>query len=361
LDPGAFCTQTRLLIVAGKGGVGKTTITAAVARLAARAGLNALIIDVEGKSSLGSIFSYYAPLTYREVVLARGGPGEGEIRARTLTPDDALLEYFDDHGMARISRRMANSGALDVVATAVPGIKDILVMGKVKQLERASAAGTEDAADLLVLDAPAAGHAFTFLAAAQALVDSVSVGPIRNQATDVLEMLSDPRRCQVLLVTLPEETPVNEVVETAFNLEDRVGVHLAPIVVNGLYPVVDLCTDTASVEAAAAAAGVPLTAGEVESVRRAAAFRMHRQELQAEQTGRLADALPLAQLHLPFLFTTELSEVDIDVLADALAAALAPLPDPPPPPAPPTDAAADRSSDDEADAAVVPGGSVGSG
>jgi anion-transporting ArsA/GET3 family ATPase len=326
LDPGAFCAQARLLIVAGKGGVGKTTVTATLARMAARAGLDALIIDMEGKSGLGNIFGHTGTLTYHEVVLARGSaPGEGEIRARTLTPDDALLEYLSDHGMTRISKRLASSGALDVVATAAPGIKDILVLGKVKQLERAAANSAAGAADLLILDAPAAGHAFTFLASAQGLMDAVSVGPIRAQAADVLEMLTDPTRCQVMLVTLPEETPVNEVVETAFRLEDKVGVHLTPIVVNGLYPVLDFSDDPA---AAAATAGVALTGEEIETLGRAAAFRRHRQQLQSEQTERLADALPLAQLHLPFLFTTELGEAEIDLLAAALAEALGPLPEP---------------------------------
>lgn len=326
MDPGAFCAQARLLIVAGKGGVGKTTVSAAVARLAARTGRDALIIDVEGKSGLGNIFGSHEPLTYQELVLAAAnGPGVGEVRARTLTPDDALLEYLVDHGMTRISKRLASSGALDVVATAAPGIKDILVLGKVKQLERASASGAAGAADLLVLDAPAAGHAFTFLAAAQTLLDTVNVGPIRSQAAEVLEMLSDPNRCQVMLVTLPEETPVNEVVETAFKLEDQVGVHLTPVVVNALFPALDLQADPA---AAAAGAGVRLTEDEVASLRRAAEFRMHRQGLQAAQVERLAQALPLRQLHLPFLFTTELGADDVDRLADALAAELAKLPEP---------------------------------
>ncbi len=343
MDPGAFCAQARLLIVAGKGGVGKTTVSAAVARLAARTGRNALIIDVEGTSGLSSIFGHYQSLTYREVVLAEAdgsgpgagagagagaGSGSGEVRARTLTPDDALLEYLSDHGLHRISNRLAHSGALDVVATAAPGIKDILVLGKVKQLERAIAAASPGAPDLLVLDAPAAGHAFTFLASAVGLLDAVSVGPIRSQAAEVLEMLSDPSRCQVMLVTLPEETPVNEVVETAYKLEDRVGIHLTPIVVNGLDPEQDLSIDPAR---AAADAGVPVTDAEIESLRRAAAFRMHRQQVQAQQAGRLAEALPLAQLHLPFLFTTELGLPELDELVDALARQVAELPDPPDP------------------------------
>ena len=311
MDAAGFCTQTRVLIVAGKGGVGKTTVTAAVARMAALAGLDTLIVEMEGKSGLGSAFGRPDPLTYEEVELAPG------VRARTLTPDDALLEYLEEHGMRRVSKRLVSSGAIEVVATAVPGIKDILVLGKVKQLERAAAA------DLIVLDAPAAGHAVTFLTSAAGLADAVRVGPIRAQAQDVLELLSDPARCQVMLVTLPEETPVNEVVETAFKLEDRVGVALAPVVVNGMYPAVD-GLDVDPVEAASAA-DVVLREGEADALRDAAEFRRRRMALQAEQTARLSDALPLRQLRLPFLFTTEVGAAEIEVLAGALTKEVAAL------------------------------------
>jgi anion-transporting ArsA/GET3 family ATPase len=320
LDPGAFCSQARVLIVAGKGGVGKTTVSATVARMAAMAGLTALIVEVEGKSGLPAAFGRSDHLTYQEVVLSAGGGPDGaaDVRARTLTPDDALLEYLEDHGMRRISRRLASSGALDVVATAAPGIKDILVLGKVKQLERASAA------DLIVLDAPAAGHAVTFLMSAHGLLDAVTVGPIRAQAADVIELLTDPSRCQVMMVTLPEETPVNEVVETAYALEDRVGVSLAPIVVNGLYPPIgDLTIDPVE---AAAQSGVVLSVDEADRLRRAAEFRLHRQELQASQVARLASALPLAQLTLPFLFTTELGPAQVDHLAHSLTESVGRLP-----------------------------------
>src|SRR5437868_4853294 len=212
-------------------------------RQAARTGLSVLIVELEGKSGLTSALGHPELLTYDEVVLSPGGSQAGspaedgramaEIRARTLTPDDALLEYLVDHGLRRVSKRLVRSGALDVVATAAPGIRDILVLGKVKQLERAGAA------DLIVLDAPAAGHAITFLMSSRGLLDAVRVGPVRAQAEDVLELLTDRRRCQVVLVTLPEETPVNELVETAFALEDRVGVSLGPVVVNGIYPELD--------------------------------------------------------------------------------------------------------------------------
>ena len=304
--------------MAGKGGVGKTTVSAALARAAALSGFSTLIVEVEGKTGLPGLFGQ-GELGYDEVVVSPGGGPDGaaDVRARTLTADAALLEYLQDHGLSRISRRLVSSGALDVVATAAPGIKDILLLGKVKQLERA---GT---ADLIVLDAPAAGHAITFLQSARSLLDTVSVGPINAQARDVLELLEDHERCQVMLVTLPEETPVNEAVETAFSLEDRVGVGLGPVVVNGVYPTVDgLDADPA---AAAEAAGVALRAGEAEALAAAASFRSDRMALQAAQVGRLANGLPLPQLRLPYLFTNEVGPAGLDVLARALLAEIAGL------------------------------------
>jgi anion-transporting ArsA/GET3 family ATPase len=305
VDPARFCSQSRLVIVAGKGGVGKTTVTAALAVMAAEAGLRTLIIEVEGKTGLGAAFGQ-GELSYDEVELAES------IRARTITPDQALLEYLEDHGLRRLSKRLTNTGFLDVVATAAPGIKDILVLGKVKQLER------EGDADFIVLDAPAAGHAVTFLQSARGLLDAVRVGPVRTQAEQVQELLTDPDRCQVLLVTLPEETPVNEAAETAGRLRERVGVHLGPVVVNGLYPPVP------GIESAAElVAGVP--AGEAEPLRAAAAFRRSRHELQQEQLRRLADALELPQLHLPFLFSPEVGPAEVATLASALTEAVGAL------------------------------------
>jgi anion-transporting ArsA/GET3 family ATPase len=300
--------------------VGKTVVSATLARAAARVGLSTLVIEVEGKSGLPTMFGQ-AALDYDAAVLSPGGgpAGEGEVRARTLTPDEALLDYLRDHGLSRISKRLVSSGALDVVATAAPGIKDILVLGKVKQLERSGDA------DLLVLDAPAAGHAITFLQSASALLDTVRVGPINAQARDVLEMLTDHERCRVVLVSLPEETPVNELVDTAFNLEDRVGVGLGPVVVNGLYD--DVPGLEADPAAAAEAAGTSLRRGEAAALAEAAAFRRDRMHLQDEQTERLAAQLPLAQIRLPFVFTSEIGPTELDALADRLLAEVDALPE----------------------------------
>ncbi len=309
-----FCSASRIVVLAGKGGVGKTTVTAALATAAARAGASVLIVEVEGKSGLATALGV-PPLTYEEQ------PVRERVRVRTLTPDEALREYLEDRGLQRISRRLMKSGALDVVATAVPGMKDILVLGKVKALERAHDA------DLILIDAPAAGHAISFLLSPRGLLDAVRVGPVRAQAEDVIELLSDPARCRVALVTLPEETPVNELVDTAFALEDRVGVKLAPVIVNAVPAAVPIDGHRAAADATAA--GLTLPASEADALDAAAAFGNERHELALEQAARLAGRLPLPQLHLPFVFG-EIGPADVDVLADALASGIADLPDPSP-------------------------------
>ena len=313
MDLERFCSASRIVIVAGKGGVGKTTVTAALATAATRTGMSVLIVEVEGKSGLAACFDRQ-PLTYEEQELRPG------LRARTLTPDEALLEYLEDHGMRRISRRLTASGALDVVSTAVPGMKDILVLGKVKALERAGAA------DLIVIDAPAAGHAISFLTSARGLLDAVRVGPVRKQAADVVELLRAPARCQVMLVTVPEETPVTELVETAFAIEDRAGVALGPVVVNScvedLNGTAGARWTAASVRAEAERTGTPLRDEQVVALTSAAGFRSDWYERQQVQCARLAERLPLPQIRLPFLFTADIGPAEVDALADAFVASV---------------------------------------
>ena len=363
MDVAAFCRKSRVLVVAGKGGVGKTTITAALARMAAQAGLSVLVVELEGKPGVAAAFGRPRELSYQPSVLttawerdardsdawdsdawdsdgdgrddegdgrrarrgldgrdgSRAEPGPGTVRARRITPDDALLEYLADHGMKRISKRLVSSGALDVVATAIPGIRDILVLGKVKSLER------ERSADLILVDAPATGHAMTFLSSAQGLLDAARSGPVRTQAADVVEMLSDPERCQVTLVTLPEEMPVNEVVEAAYALEDRIGVSLGPVIVNSCLPA-DPRLDRDPLEAAAEV-GLTLSADQATALGAAAVFRRRRYDLQEEQRARLASELPLPQLRAPFLFSASIGPEEVDRLAGALAEAVHRLPD----------------------------------
>lgn len=270
-----FLTTARVAVVAGKGGVGKTTVTAVLARAAIRSGRRVLVVELDGKPTLERLLP--------------------DVEVQHISASAALADYLDTHGLSRVSRRLATSGIIDVVATASPGIDDIVVLGKIKQLERS---GTFD---LVVVDGPAAGHAITFLLAAKGLLAAVRGGPIATQATEVAEMLADPARCQVVLVTLPEATPVNEAIETANALEDKVGVHLAPVVVNAV-------DDGPRLPVESAAEGSPR--------RLAADFRNSRRALHADECARLGRELTLRQLHLPLMAGAVLDAEAIDRLAD---------------------------------------------
>ena len=281
-------SASRVTVVAGKGGVGKTTVTAVLARSAAAAGLRVLAVELDGKPVLGELV--------------------GDVPWEGISAPAALAEYLRDHGFGRVARRLSASGVIDVVATAAPGIDDIVVLGKIKQLERSGDW------DVIVVDGPAAGHAITFLTSAAGLREAVRSGPVRTQADDVLELLHDPARSQVVLVTLPETTPVNEVVQTAYALEDRVGVHLGPVVVNNVDGLdgAPLVPDPADVDLD----GDPDAA----LLRQAAAFRRSRRRMQDDEIERLRAELALEQWHLPQLPVAGMGPAEVTTLAASIKA-----------------------------------------
>lgn len=264
----ATLTAAHVIVVAGKGGVGKTTVTAVTARAAAAAGQRVLVVELDGKPTLGDALA--------------DTPG---VEVRHISPAAALEEYLVEHGFGRIARRLAASGVIDVISAAAPGIDDLVVLGKVKQLERSGSY------DTILVDGPAAGHAVTMLTSPAGLLAAVRGGPVHQQANEVVAMLRDPERCRVVLVTVAEHTPVNELIETALTIEDRAGVQLAAVVVNEVDngpPVPD-------------PAGIGLVGPDeaVRAAREAATFvRARRAEQQAE-LRRVADAVPLPLVVVP--------------------------------------------------------------
>jgi arsenite-transporting ATPase len=287
VDPVPQLSAARVTIVAGKGGVGKTTVTAVLARAAAAAGLRVLAVELDGKPVLTDLVG-------------------DDVPCEAISGSAALETYLHDHGFGRVARRLTTSGVIDVVATAAPGIDDIVVLGRIKQLERSGEW------DVIVVDGPAAGHAITFLTSAAGLLDAVRGGPVRTQAQDVVELLSDPARCQVILVTMPETTPVNEVVQTAYALEDRVGVKLGPVVVNEIDGLGEPdVPDPATIDVDTVDADVLVAA---------ATYRRARRTMQADEVARLAGELALPQWHLPLLPVAGLGTGDVDALVKAMRA-----------------------------------------
>ncbi len=275
---------TGLVIVAGKGGVGKTTVSAVLARAAANNGRRVLVVELDGKPTLAGLVP--------------------DLELRQISAADALEEYLYDHGFRMIAKRLASTGVIDVVGTAAPGIDDLVVLGKLKQLERSGEW------DVVVVDGPAAGHAVTFLTSAAGLRDAVRSGPVRAQADDVLDLLADHDRCQVVLVTLPETTPVNELIETAEIVERRVGVRLGPVIVNQVDDAPPL-PDPDSVSFGRAR-------NYVDDAVAAARFRTERHAAQSAELDRLAAAITLDRIVLGALPTAALTPDDIATLAEGL-------------------------------------------
>lgn len=285
-SPLSGLTGANVVIVAGKGGVGKTTVTAVVARAAADRGLRTLVIELDGKDVLDRLLP--------------------DVTVVHIAAADALERYFLEHGFRRIARRLAATGVIELLGTAAPGLDDLVILGEVKRLERSGDY------DLVVVDGPAAGHAITMLTSATGLLDAARGGPIRDQARDVVEMLTDPARCQVVMVTLPETTPVNELIETTWAIEERVGVQLGPIVVNQVDQV-DPLPDAATTE------GLVADHPEADALMAAAEFRRSRREMQEVELRRIRGEFPLPDVELPMRPVAALAVTDVAALADVLA------------------------------------------
>ncbi|MEU4192970.1 ArsA-related P-loop ATPase [Kribbella sp. NPDC026611] len=220
--------MARLHVVTGKGGTGKTTVAAAMALSLADEGKRVLLVEVEGRQGLAQLFDV-PPLPYVETRIAQG-PGGGEVFALAVDAEAALLEYLDMYyHLGRAGKALEKVGAIDFVTTIAPGLRDVLLTGKVYEATRRKAHG-KLAYDAVVLDAPPTGRIGRFLNVNHEVAGLAKVGPIRNQADAITGMLrSDVTR--IHLVTLLEEMPVQETLDAVEQLE-KLDLRIGSVVVN---------------------------------------------------------------------------------------------------------------------------------
>lgn len=306
--------SSRVAVVSGKGGVGKTTVAASLSLAAARRGSRVLLVEVEGRDAIGRPFGAGA-LGYREKLLT------DNLYGLSVSPEEALGEYLKlFYGIGRIGGALARTRAVEFATDTAPGLRDILLIGKVKEAERRRQDG-KYAYDLIVVDAPPTGRLPRFLEAPRAVVELVHAGPIRTQAQGVLDMVFDAKRLQVVLVTLPEDMSVRETAESIETL-GKMGVAVGPIIVNGMWEELDLRAlgrdPVAALRTASSHAGIELSE---EALGRLAEVtvnhgRRARNQRKAIQELDVDSELPITQL--PYLFTVSIGPDEIRRLADAL-------------------------------------------
>lgn len=210
-------TRARLHVVTGKGGTGKTTVAAALALALATGGRRVLLVEVENRQGIAQLFDR-PPLPYSEERIA-SAPGGGEVRALAVDPEAALLEYLDMfYNLGFAGRTLKKMGAIEFATTLAPGLRDVLLTGKVKECVRRAGRTGRHEYDAVVLDAPPTGRVVRFLDVTRAMADLAKVGPIRGQSEGVVNLLHSGDTV-VHLVALLEEMPVRETLDAVAELD----------------------------------------------------------------------------------------------------------------------------------------------
>ena len=220
--------ERRLIIVTGKGGVGKTSVACALAEAARQAGKNVLLAETSSVESVAARFeSHPKPTGYA------GRSLRPRLHAMRLDPHEALAEYVRlQTGLGLITDRVLKTQAFRELLDAAPGWRELIILGKAWQLEQKKKRGGRPLYDLIVIDAPATGHGLSLLDVPRVVQQAVRTGPLMRHAGWVEELVRDPNRTALLPVTLPEELPVSETIELVERARSEIEIAIDRIVVN---------------------------------------------------------------------------------------------------------------------------------
>jgi anion-transporting ArsA/GET3 family ATPase len=295
-------TRARLHFVTGKGGTGKTTVAAALALTLAAGGRRVLLVEVEGRQGIAQLFDV-PPLPYEEVKVATADGG-GHVNALAIDLEAAFLEYLDMfYNLGIAGRAMRRVGAIEFATTIAPGLRDVLLTGKIKEAAVRLDANKRPAYDAIVVDSPPTGRITRFLDVTKALSDIAKGGPVHSQAEGVVKLLHSELTA-IHLVTLLEALPIQETIEAIEELE-ALELPVGSVIVNrnipvflprdALGPAADGVIDADAVRAGLSKAGIAMADNEfagllTETIEHASRIR-----------ARAESATELEGLHVPRL------------------------------------------------------------
>ncbi|GAB3149473.1 ArsA-related P-loop ATPase [Micromonospora sonneratiae] len=312
-NPASTDWPARLHVVTGKGGSGKTSVAAALALALAAGGRRTLLVEVEGRQGIAQLFDT-DPLPYEERRIA-GTTGGGEVRALAVDPEEALLEYLDMfYRLGAAGRALRKFGAIDFATTIAPGLRDILLTGKVKEATTRTA-NQRRVYDAVVLDAPPTGRIGRFLNVTAEAARLAKVGPIKTQSEGVAALLRSPMTA-VHVVTLLEEMPVQETIDAIGELT-QLNIPVGRIIVNSTRsPLLTGKVTQAELRRGLAAAGLPTDRATVTGLHSEVKDQLTRHALEESLRTDLAE-LGRPLIELPLL-PEGVDRTSLEMLADRL-------------------------------------------
>lgn len=226
--------DARLHFVTGKGGTGKSTVAASLALAMAAGGRKVLLVELEGRQGIAQLFDV-PPLPYQEVKIATAERG-GQVNALAIDIEAAFLEYLDMfYNLGLAGRAMRRIGAVEFATTIAPGLRDVLLTGKIKETVVRSDKSRLPVYDAVVVDSPPTGRIARFLDVTKAVSDLAKGGPVHSQAEGVVKLLHSPQTA-IHIVTLLEALPMQETVEAIDELQ-RMQLPVGSVIVNRTLPV----------------------------------------------------------------------------------------------------------------------------
>ena len=296
----------RFIINTGKGGVGKTTISAAMALAFAQRGKRVLLIELNARDKIGQLFG--RPEVGADVVSIAP-----YVSAVNTNPQEALREY----GMMVLKVKMVYKTVFENKLVmrflrAVPGLPELTMLGKAFNHERETDKGGRHVWDVIIVDAPATGHGMFLLQIPQVITGAVSGGLMAKEADKMVELIRDRRKTSINLITLTEEMPVNETLEYQKQLAEKLNVEPGYIIANGVYPRTFGDADKERVDALLNAHSEP---DDVSTLLRAASFRHERCEMQGQYLTRLQRESKHPVIEVPFYFDADFDKTVLDRIA----------------------------------------------
>jgi anion-transporting ArsA/GET3 family ATPase len=285
----------RLIVVTGKGGVGKTTVAVALGLAAARAGKRTMVAEVAQQERMSRAFRREG-LGYSEAELS------DNLWGMSIDPERALKEYLGQQVGSALGGLLTGNRIFEYFAAAAPGVRELATVGKVWELAQPQRRDSHTRPyDLVIMDAPASGNGLALLRSPRTFGDIARVGPIRRRADMIHGFLTDPARTALLAVALPQEMPVNETLEFRGKLNDEMGMETQAVIVNSVLPERFTADEAERIEAVNGEHG----SDDVAAALRAALSEYQRARGQRVQLRRLKKEVPDA-VTLPYLFEPEL-------------------------------------------------------